>query len=64
MAAGSGVLTVTEDEPLDLKGKKTMKFDDRVKALASMSILFCFTIYVSNVMVMSLGTNVRPFFVG
>ena len=41
-----------------------MKFDNRVKALTSMSFLFCFTVYVSNMMAMSLGSNMRPFFVG
>lgn len=41
-----------------------MRFDDRVKALVSASCFICFTVYFANVMVMSLGANMRLFPVG
>lgn len=41
-----------------------MKFDDRVKTFASLSFLFCFTVYLTNATAMSFGTHVYPFLVG
>lgn len=42
----------------------TMRFDDRTKALANLSWLFCFTVYFTNVTAKSLGVHLYPFFVG
>jgi hypothetical protein len=41
-----------------------MRFDNRVKILASLSCLFCFTFYLTNVTAMSFGAHVHPFLVG
>lgn len=41
-----------------------MRFDNRVKTLASLSCLFCFTIYLTNVAAMSFGTHAHSFLVG
>jgi hypothetical protein len=41
-----------------------MKFDDRVKTFVSLSCLFCFTVYLTNVTAMSLSAHVYPFLVG
>ncbi len=41
-----------------------MRFDDRMKTLASLSCLFCFTIYLVNVTVVGFGVRASSFFAG
>jgi hypothetical protein len=41
-----------------------MRFDNRIKTLASLSWLICFTVYFVNATALSLGVHQHPFFVG
>ena len=41
-----------------------MRFDNRVKTLASLSCLFCFTVYLTSVTAMSFVSHVHPFLAG
>jgi hypothetical protein len=41
-----------------------MRLDNKVKTFARLSFLFCFTIYLTNVMAMSIGAHVHTALVG